>query len=97
MQLCYVITNPAWKDHVKIGFTSKSTMKSRLSTYQTGTPFRDYEIYHTVEFEDAREAESKLKARLNEMNATCSSGEWYKMPASIAANLIDMISEEMKE
>lgn len=96
-QICYVITNAAWPEWVKIGFTSKSEMDSRLSTYQTGTPFRDYEVYHTVYFDDARSAEKEVKKRLKSMNAVQGEGkEWYKMTKRIAANMIDAIYDEME-
>ena len=98
MQICYVITNPAWPDYVKIGFTSKNDIKSRLRTYQTGTPFRDYEVYHEVLFEDARKAEAEVQKRLKEMNATRSGNtEWYKMSKRIAANMIDGVFDDLQE
>lgn len=36
----YVITNPAWDDWCKIGVAGK--VSSRLLTYQTSSPHRDY-------------------------------------------------------
>lgn len=96
-QICYVVINPAWPEWVKIGFTSKSEMKTRLSTYQTGTPFRDYEVYHEVYFDDAKEAEKEVHRRLKLMNATRSPGtEWFKMPKSIAANMIDGVFTDLE-
>lgn len=96
-QICYVIINPAWPEWVKIGFTSKSEMKTRLSTYQTGSPFRDYEVYHQVYFEDARTAEKEVQKRLKQMNATRSTGtEWYKMSAKLAANMIDSVLDDLQ-
>lgn len=94
-QICYVITNPAWPEWVKIGMTTKSEMKTRLSTYMTGSPFRDYEVYHEVYFEDARTAEKEIAKRLKEMNATRGEGEWYKMSKRMAANMLDSIFDDM--
>lgn len=97
MQICYVITNAAWPEWVKIGFTSKSEMKSRLSTYQTGSPFRDYEVYHEVQFEDAKLAEKEVHKRLKQMNATRSPGtEWFKMGKKMASNMIDSVLDDME-
>lgn len=95
-QICYVITNAAYPDWVKIGFTSKTEMKTRLQVYQTGSPFRDYEVFHEVKFKDARLAETLVKKQLKLMNAT-QANEWYKMPKKIAANMIDSILEDMEE
>ncbi|ECV9083715.1 GIY-YIG nuclease family protein [Salmonella enterica subsp. enterica serovar Infantis] len=96
-QICYVITNPAWPEWVKIGFTSKSEMKTRLSTYQTGTPFRDFEVYHEVHFDDAKEAEKEVHKRLKQMNATRSPGtEWFKIPKKLAANMIDGVADDLE-
>lgn len=96
-QICYVITNPAWPEYVKIGFTSKSEMKTRLSTYQTGSPFRDYEVYHEVQFDDAKTAEKEVHKRLKQMNATRSANtEWFKMPKKIAANMIDSVLDDLE-
>ncbi|SOK58529.1 hypothetical protein [Yersinia phage fHe-Yen9-04] len=97
-QICYVIINPAWPEWVKIGFTSKEEMKTRLSTYQTGSPFRDYEVYHEVYFDDAKAAEKEVNKRLKQMNATQGTGkEWYKMPKSIASNMIDSVLDDLEE
>lgn len=97
-QICYVIVNPAWPEWVKIGFTSKEEMKTRLSTYQTGSPFRDYEVYHEVYFDDAHAAEIEVRKRLKQMNATQGTGkEWYKMPKSIASNMIDSVLDDLEE
>lgn len=69
-------------------------MKTRLSTYQTGTPFRDYTVYYSCNFKDAKLAEIELMNRLVAMNCI-RKNEWFKMSAKIAANIIDSIKEEM--
>lgn len=97
-QICYVIVNEAWPEWVKIGFTSKEEMKSRLSVYQTGSPFRDYVVHHEVYFDDAKAAEKEVQKRLKLMNATQGTGkEWYKMPKSIASNMIDSVYVDLEE
>lgn len=92
--ICYIIVNPAWDNWIKIGFTSKDEMKSRLSTYQTGTPFRDYVVYFSCKFTDARLAEIELMNRLIAMNVI-RKNEWFKMSAKIASNIIESIKEEI--
>lgn len=95
-QICYVIINSAWPDYVKIGFTTKSEMTERLRTYQTATPFRDFEVYHEVYFDDARLAEKEIHKRLKQMNAIRQPNtEWFKMSKKIAANIIDSIRDDM--
>ena len=38
----YIISNNSWPGWIKIGTTKN--LKTRLQTYQTGSPFRDYEV-----------------------------------------------------
>ena len=94
-QICYIIINPAYPEWVKVGFTSKSEMTSRLRVYQTGSPFRDYEVYHEVKFDDAKKAESEVLSRLKIM-CTEKRGEWFKASKRIAANIIDPVWEEIE-
>ncbi|WNA15980.1 hypothetical protein XaC1_337 [Xanthomonas phage XaC1] len=93
-QICYVITNAAYPDWVKIGFTSKSEMTSRLRVYQTGSPFRDYEVYHEVLFDDAKLAEKEVHKRLKQMGAT-SKNEWFKISKRLASNMIDAVFDDI--
>lgn len=93
-QICYVIGNVAWKDWVKVGFTTKSDMKSRLSTYQTGTPFRDYVVIHAVEFDDARKAEHEIHKNLKAMCGEYKN-EWFKISSRMASNIIDTVKEDI--
>lgn len=96
-QICYVITNSVWPEYVKIGFTTKSEMKERLGVYQTASPFRDFEVYHQVMFDDARTAEKEVHKRLKQMNATRQpNSEWFKMPKKLAANIIDSVLDDME-
>lgn len=94
-QICYVITNAAYPEWVKIGFTSKSEMTSRLRVYQTGSPFRDYEVYHEVLFDDAKAAEKEVHSRLKLMNAT-KKNEWFKISKKLAANMIDAVLDDIE-
>lgn len=70
----YLITNPAWKDHVKIGMTID--LNTRLSVYQTSSPFRDYSISNYEFVLDRKKSEKevlkKYKLGLTE------TGEWIK-------------------
>lgn len=94
-QICYVITNAAYPEWVKVGFTSKSEMTSRLRVYQTGSPFRDYEVYHQVLFDDAKSAEKEVHSRLKQMGAQ-KKNEWFKISKKLAANIIDAVFDDIE-
>ncbi len=94
-QICYVITNAAYPEWVKVGFTSKSEMTSRLRVYQTGSPFRDYEVYHQVLFNDAKSAEKEVHKRLKMMGAQ-KKNEWFKISKKLAANIIDAVFDDIE-
>jgi len=88
----YVITNPAWPSFVKIGRSVNIT--SRIKTYQTGDPYRGYELYYYRYFMDVCQAERTL-ARL--YGGAKWAGEWYQMHKEDAANLIDLTASHMGE
>jgi len=88
----YVITNPAWPDHVKIGCALNP--RSRLDNYQTGSPFRDYELEHFEYFEDRRAAEQTLLAQLGASQAL---GEWHQISAGAAVWRLRELARGEKE
>lgn len=95
MQICYVIINPNFDGWVKIGFTSKSNMESRLRAYQTCSPFRDYVVFHKVLFKDAKLAEQMVLQRLRD-ECVFKRNEWFKINKKIASNIIDSVYEEIE-
>jgi hypothetical protein len=101
IQICYVITNKAWPEWCKVGMSTKSDMKKRLSTYQTGSPFRDYEVHSQFEVEDARTVETLVHKRLLQMigvnGSTANKNEWYKINPNLASNIIDSILQELQD
>lgn len=84
----YVITNPAWREHVKIGRAFNP--RSRLAGYQTGTPFRDYKLEYAVYFKDCYFAEREIHARLSPVRVE---GEWFVIPVSYAIWHINQLRE----
>lgn len=70
--LVYAISNPAWPDHMKIGMSVN--VEKRLSSFQTGDPFRAYKLegYEFVLDKKIVEKEllNKFKVSLDE------TGEW---------------------
>jgi hypothetical protein len=58
----YILTNPAWPSHCKIG--KALDMKDRVKVYQTGSPFRDYRVVAYAFFADRKAAETDLHEQL---------------------------------
>ena len=67
----HLIANPAWPEHVKIGITTN--IDSRLSTYQTGDPFRGYYVKH---YEFVLDRKSAERNTLSDYNINIENGEW---------------------
>lgn len=76
----YILTNPAYSEYVKIGKSIKLGM--RLSTYNTGSPFRDYKYEFVLETNKTSEIESYFNTNFE------SSNEWYKMSIDEAKQII---------
>ena len=74
----YAFKNPAFKGWVKIGKTIN--LQSRLGSFNTGVPLRDFECYHAVEI-----PKKKLKYYENKIlketliHSKESKGEWRKI------------------
>jgi len=77
----YLITNSAWPGWIKIGTTKN--IKSRLRTYQTGSPFRDYNIVYSVKHPAYLEAEKRIKKQMKYF-ASDIRNEWFKININIA-------------
>jgi len=80
----YVISNPAWKDWVKVGMAVDAT--DRAGNYQTSSPYRDYTLLYTYDVDDRRAAESAAHTRLAK---ECDNiNEWFRLPPETANDLI---------
>lgn len=66
----YAIHNPAWRDYVKIGVAID--VYDRLKSYQTSSPFRDYELIGYVFANDRLELEKEIHSKFERNN------EWIK-------------------
>jgi hypothetical protein len=71
--MVYLIANPAWPDHIKIGMTVD--VAARLDSYQTYDPFKAFHVKHYDFCLDRRAAEKKL---LEEYGIHLVDGEWIK-------------------
>ena len=80
----YAIRNKAWPDWIKIGKAVDA--EDRLNGYQTSSPMRDYELIHSVYFDDRNKAERdahKVAERKGERK-----GEWFKLTEQQALEVL---------
>ena len=75
--IVYLIWNPIWPDHLKIGMTMD--LNKRLLAYQTCDPFKQYKVKHYEFVLDRRKVENAL---LNKFNVNIENGEWIKFDDS---------------
>ena len=86
----YGITNPAWEGWVKIG--RSDNVIRRMGSYQTGSPFRDYETMFFVEVNDLRGVEDYLYNKYGFKN------EWvFKDYRIIQDDIIKLINKRGNE
>ena len=84
----YVLTNPAWKDWIKVGMAVDA--EDRCNAYQTGSPHRDYTVQYKRFFKDRRSAEQKAHDLLSEI-APDVNGEWFNVTKTNAQKIIESI------
>jgi len=82
----YIISNSNFPSYYKVGVTND--IKSRLRTYQTASPLRNYKIEYYIEHPDCYEAEKRIKQTMKYF-ATEIKNEWYKVSREIAISRID--------
>lgn len=73
----YIITNPAWEGWVKIG--KSINPKNRLKTFQTSSPFRDYELVYSIKTNDMTNLEYYIHLHLKDKDHYHENGEWFKI------------------
>jgi hypothetical protein len=84
----YAIRNAAWPDWIKIGKAIDA--EDRLNGYQTSSPMRDYELIHSVYFDDRNKAERdahKYAERKGERK-----GEWFKITEDQALEVLQELT-----
>jgi predicted GIY-YIG superfamily endonuclease len=82
----YIISNPAYKGWCKVGITED--INKRLSTYQTGDPFRSYKVEYILHHFDYKTAEKRLKETMKPF-AKQIKGEWYEIDLMMARDRLD--------
>jgi len=86
----YVITNAAWPKWVKVGMAIDAD--DRLNSYQTSSPFRDYEIQYSVHCKDRRKLEGKAHKAV-EAIASDRNNEWFKISVEDAVDCMAGITK----
>ena len=84
----YVITNPAYQGYVKVG--KALDVLSRLNSYQTYSPMRDYKLEDYKFFSDRKKAEDLLKELLCDEQGDAS-GEWFKVSVEEASRALSNV------
>lgn len=84
----YLITNPAWVNHTKVGVTTD--ISARLSTYQTSDPFRSFKVSN---FEFVLDRKLVEKSVLEECKIDLENGEWIN--TNDTTNLIQSIRKHI--
>lgn len=87
----YIITNPAYPAWVKVGLASESA-EDRLRSYQTGDPFRSYQLDYSWRVGDCRAAEKSAHAILSAEYKR--KNEWFQCGVEQARLLIEGTMEE---
>jgi hypothetical protein len=83
----YLITNPAWPRWVKCGMAVDAD--DRCSNYNTGTPFRDYQVIYKLFSQDRFETEKLAHAELDSW-ALRRFGEWFEIEPEEAILALDL-------
>ena len=81
----YILYSPAYPSWCKIGMAVDA--RDRLSSFQTGTPYRDYILVASYDVPDRREAEKEAHNLLRETHA--SKNEWFVVGANVAKDILD--------
>ncbi len=77
----YIITNKSWPGWIKIGTTRN--LKTRLQTYQTSSPFRNYEVMYSIQHPEYLQAEQNIKLQMKRF-AKRIKNEWYEVDIEVA-------------
>lgn len=84
----YVVSNPAWPEWVKIGMAVDA--EDRCRSYQTSSPFRDFNVEFALQCDDRAELESKVHQQLVR-DGYERRGEWFKVQPFVAGSCIQYV------
>ena len=87
----YVISNSNFPNYYKIGVTED--IHSRLRTYQTSSPLRNYKIEYYIRHPDCYSAEKEIHQRMKPF-ATNIKNEWFEI--GNLQMVIDRVDESLQ-
>jgi len=70
----YAVVNEAWPEWIKVGKAVDA--EDRLKSYQTGSPYRNYKLIHSVKVDNRNEKEVEAHNKLAEQYEQ--RNEWFK-------------------
>lgn len=82
----YIISNSNFPNYYKVGVTKD--IESRLRTYQTSSPHRDYKVEHYIYHPDCYSAEVKIREKMKYF-ATDIKNEWFRVDLTFAKQRLD--------
>lgn len=86
----YIVHNKAWPNWYKVG--KAVVADDRLNGYQTSSPYRDYELVYSVEFDNRHKAESDVHKLLrNVISEGYYQNEWFKADLDVIKDMIDTV------
>ena len=86
----YLIINTAWPEWIKVGKAIDAS--DRLKSYQTGDPFRSYQLHHSVTMNNRHAGEVKAHKALEALSED-RRNEWFKVDLTTAVRCIEAINE----
>ena len=87
----YVISNINFPNYYKIGVTED--IKSRLRTYQTSSPLRNYKIEYYIHHSDCYNAEKDIHEQIKHF-ARSQKNEWFEIGS--LQMVIDRLDESLQ-
>jgi hypothetical protein len=84
----YLVQNPAWPEWVKVGMAVDA--EDRLRSFNTSSPYRDYELVYSLSVRNKRKTESSV-LRLCSMLCSERRGEWFNMPVDRAVEVFEQL------
>lgn len=88
----YIISNPAWVGWYKVGKAVNS--EDRLRGYQTGSPYRDYDLMDSWQFDDRHKAEREVH-KILKRTAVDYKGEWFYTAYNNIVQTIEAVNEKL--
>lgn len=92
----YIASNPAWSGCLKIGMAVD--YETRLDTFQTYSPYRDYALRYVVPVSDRDVAEQRVKDALASyrINHDREDDEWFNIGLQAAIEIIFAVTKPMR-